>query len=359
MKTSTENCASWERESNGCRNRRDGCSYAKCLRMVCERSRSEEPPLPNPLPQGGEGTRNVSREVVFRGVRSTWASSGFRTKLFLAGALGGVDEVAHFLGVLLSGCGLDTAGDVDGVGAHLADGVGDILGSQAAGEEDGAAELVGLDGEVPVEGGAGAAEAIGHGSIEQPRAGVVVGKRAKGGGVADAKGLDRHHGKLAAERGGFIAVELEEVEGAFADCPGNSLRGGIDEDTDLDDGRRQFAGDFGGGIQSDEARALFVEHEADGIGACGGGGEAIGDAGDTADFDNGAHGYSSARQSNRSWALGNHYLRAMSGRSWKEINRVAGAVLADEHVRPDGDGRMKPKRPKRRLLFKLNVCAIA
>ena len=89
------------------------------------------------------------------------------------GGLDGLDEVAEFEGVFDAGLvgDFDAGGDVDGVGLGDADGVGDVVGGEAAGEDEGgkAVEFAGGAGfgdPVPVEGLAGAAEVGGGGGVE-------------------------------------------------------------------------------------------------------------------------------------------------------------------------------------------------
>lgn len=89
-------------------------------------------------------------------------------------ALDSLDEVAHFEGVFDAGLAgdFDTGGDVHGVRLCDTDGVGDVVGVEAAGEDDGgqAGEFTGVAGlgdPVPVEGLAGAAELGGGGGVEE------------------------------------------------------------------------------------------------------------------------------------------------------------------------------------------------
>ena len=90
------------------------------------------------------------------------------------GGTGGLDgESRSLMGSLMPGLPgtLDAGGDVNGVGQHDADGVGDVVGCEAAGEDDGrkAVEFAGVAGfgdPVPVEGLAGSAE-LGGGGVEK------------------------------------------------------------------------------------------------------------------------------------------------------------------------------------------------
>lgn len=113
-------------------------------------------------------------------------------------------------GVFDAGGGFDAAGDVDGVGAEGPDRVGDVCGGEAAAEDEGEFEGVGvgLQG-VPVEGEAlatgGAVDEDGVDLGDLGEAGEVF---LDGGGV-EGDGLDEVRAALLDQLVGFIAVELD------------------------------------------------------------------------------------------------------------------------------------------------------
>lgn len=200
------------------------------------------------------------------------------------GGVGGLEEGVEEGGVFAAGGGFDAAGDVDGVGLGLADGELDVIGVEASGEDDRAAEGFGLAGEVPIEGATGSAALAGDVGIEEPGIDLVGGEEVEGGGILDAESFDHLKVEPAAEGRGFVAVELDGIEGAG--LQNVEQRGGsrVDEDADPGEERGQGAADGGGGVGGDGPWALGVEHESDGVGAGVGGGEGVIGAGDTADF---------------------------------------------------------------------------
>src|SRR3954468_22432596 len=94
------------------------------------------------------------------GLPAMGKTAPLRSRLWctISGGLGGLDKCRDFGGILFARCRLDARGDVYGIGAHFADGVGHVFWRETAGENDGTAEFARLDGEGPVEGGAGPAE---------------------------------------------------------------------------------------------------------------------------------------------------------------------------------------------------------
>ena len=105
-------------------------------------------------------------------------------------ALGGLDERFHLLGVLLPGRRLDAAGDVDRVGADLADGVGDVGGRQSPGKNNRPAELSRMAGQFPIETLARPARLARHVAIQQPGRDIVMGQSGQRGGIAHAERFD-------------------------------------------------------------------------------------------------------------------------------------------------------------------------
>jgi len=84
-------------------------------------------------------------------------------------------------------------------------------------------------------------------------------------------------------------VELEEVQPAGLDGGENEGFVGIDEQADAQNVGRQVASDLGGVGQGEVPGALVVEDEAEHVRAGGDGGLGVGEVGDSANFDFGAH----------------------------------------------------------------------
>ena len=133
----------------------------------------------------------------------------------VAGAGDFGEELAEFGAIFFAGAGFDAAGDVDGVGANVEDGFGDVFGGEAAGEDD-AVGFCGAAGDGPVGAVAGAAELAGFVGVEEE--GVDGGlERAEG---CETEALAHAHrfrdlemiGELARYGCGFVAVELDGVE---------------------------------------------------------------------------------------------------------------------------------------------------
>src|SRR5213078_1417181 len=81
------------------------------------------------------------------------------------GGLGRPDEGAHLLAILDAGLRFDAGGDVDAVWAGDADPLGDVLGGEAAGQQEGVAGAGGDD--VPGGGHPAAAETLGVGIVDE------------------------------------------------------------------------------------------------------------------------------------------------------------------------------------------------
>ena len=86
-------------------------------------------------------------------------------------------------------------------------------------------------------------------------------------------------------------MELQRVQPALGYDRAHGLRARVHEHADLGDERRQGADDLRGSGGGDVALAALEEHEAQRVRSGLDGGERVGQSGDTADFDLGAHGY--------------------------------------------------------------------
>lgn len=125
------------------------------------------------------------------------------------------EELAELGAVLFAGSGFDAAGYVYGVGADVEDGLGDVLGGEAAGEDD-AVIFRGAAGDGPVGASAGAAVFAGFGGVEEEGADDrSEGPKLREAEIfADAQGfgdVEKFCGGASFPRG-FIAVELDGVE---------------------------------------------------------------------------------------------------------------------------------------------------
>ena len=85
--------------------------------------------------------------------------------------------------------------------------------------------------------------------------------------------------------GGFVAVELQDVEARGGDGFGDGGAGGIDEQADAGDPSFGATGEFGGCAQAEVARRGGVENEAGIIRARRDGGVERGRGGQAANFD--------------------------------------------------------------------------
>ena len=74
-------------------------------------------------------------------------------------------------------------------------------------------------------------------------------------------------GKLFAECGRFLPVKLQRVQPALDLCLGDQFLGRVNKHTHQGNKWRQFTGDFRNGCDRNIARAPFVEHEAQRVGA--------------------------------------------------------------------------------------------
>src|SRR4051794_29854786 len=196
-------------------------------------------------------SRRSSRRGLAPGARPRFASSW---------ALDPFEEGAQLAVVLHAGRGLDAAADVDGVGAHEADRGGDVVGSEAAAEEERLGALVRRE-HAPVEAAPGAAGAALVVRVEEEPRGARRGARV-GECLADAQRLHRGDAELADVVLALAAVQLDDVE---ADEPGDGadvVVRGIAEDAG-EFGRVALLahreGDLGGALRLDEARRVGDE----------------------------------------------------------------------------------------------------
>ena len=84
-------------------------------------------------------------------------------------------------------------------------------------------------------------------------------------------------------------MKLEQVQAAGLDSGENRGFVGIHKQANAQDIGRQVAGELGGGGNGEVPGALVVEDEAEHVRAGGDGGLGVGQVGDSADFDFGAH----------------------------------------------------------------------
>jgi len=167
--------------------------------------------------------------------------------------------------------------------------LGNVFRSEAAGEEDRAAPSLRFESKVPVESLTGAAQFARRIGVQQPGIGVVVQHGLQRGGVPHAKCFHAHQAELQAILGRFIAMELEQVQAAFTDRANHQVLGRIDEHADSQDESRQLAGQAGRSFDRYVTRALVVEHKAQRVGTRFGGGHAVAQIGNAADFDLNCH----------------------------------------------------------------------
>ena len=206
----------------------------------------------------------------------------------LAGGAGdGFEEGLEFGGIFAAGARFDAAGDVHAVGADDADRFAYIFGREATGEDD-AMRLGDGAGEMPIGGGAGAAELAGLRGVNQKGCGgskfCVRGWRSS---LPHAQRLDDWHlrGHLIHDARGFIAVKLRRGKVKRAAKRDGRRRFPVNEDADGGDERRKAIDEFGGGSRGDRARTLRIEIQADGVGAELDGELGVFELGDAADFD--------------------------------------------------------------------------
>jgi len=221
---------------------------------------------------GGGGGGSVSTTTSAVG----WGGGG-------GGGAGGGNECVDAGNILAAGIAgkLDAAGDIDTEGTYFCDGMGDIGGSEAAGEPDGEGEA-GADeagGAVEIDEDAGAAEGAEDGGIDEDGVGV-----AGGGGLSEAKGFPERAGGggLGAEGWGFLAVELDDVE----ICAGDEdfFDGGVDHDGDFERAGGERGEEGSDVVDADVTLGAGEEVEAEGVGAGIDGGEGIVAICDAADF---------------------------------------------------------------------------
>ena len=112
----------------------------------------------------GASIENARRARIFSGAIGPVAALGQPE----ACGAGAIDEVRHERPVFAARLGLDAGGDVYSVGRGRGDGLGDVVGRQAAGEDD-RAELRRLAREGPVERLPRAAALSGDGGIQEKR----------------------------------------------------------------------------------------------------------------------------------------------------------------------------------------------
>ena len=117
------------------------------------------------------------------------------------------------------GLELDAGGDVDDAGAGGPDGIGHVVGGEAAGEDVGHVLLDAAE-HAPIEGGAvpaGARRALRGAGVEQDVVdhGAVVQSETRVGGAGHLDGLDDRQVPAAADGngpfGGLLAVQLQHV----------------------------------------------------------------------------------------------------------------------------------------------------
>ena len=172
---------------------------------------------------------------------------------------------AQLAGVLAARLGLDTGGDIDTPGMDGGDGVADVLGREAAGQDQ--AEAVGRAlGQLPVEHLTGA----GRRRVEQHRVGAVVGGPLDGG-IAGRERLDQHGDSVPHPPGllrRLAAVQLRALEADLVDDLDDARGRLVAEHADGDDLRWQALDDVGHERGRDLA-GRRGEHEADGVGVHG------------------------------------------------------------------------------------------
>ena len=189
--------------------------------------------------------------------------------MFAGGAVDFVEEGFEFGGIFAAGAGFDAAGDIDSVGADDADGFADIFGRETAGEDD-AIGLRGNAGEVPVGGGACAAEVSGLRGVDQKSgSGTKFRICGRGSSLPQAQSLDDRHllGNGVDDVRGFVAMELRNGNVQRLTERHDRLRFPIHKNTDGGDKWRQAADQAPRRRRAKAARALRVEIQADGVGA--------------------------------------------------------------------------------------------
>ena len=195
--------------------------------------------------------------------------------------------MAELSAIFFAGAGFDAAGYVDGVGADVEDGFGDVFGGEAAGKDD-AVGFGGAAGDLPIGALARAAVLAGFCGVEKKGAD----RRLEGAEACQAKIFpnaesSRDFEKFRGGAGGggwFVAVELDSVEIDRAGQSDDGFGGPVYEDAGGFDFFGEGANDFVGVGGRDVADAFFVKIEAEGVGAEIDGEFGVGEIGDAADF---------------------------------------------------------------------------
>lgn len=139
--------------------------------------------------------------------------------------------------VLDAGGEFGTGGNVEGGGPHAASGQRGVVRHDATGENHGKLRMLCAEftGDVPIENPTGTAIAAGRMGIQQDGCGTILGGVGEVGTGFDAKRFNNRdvgRVKVCGVGGGFIAMELNEIEQAIADELQRQFRRGIDEDAD-------------------------------------------------------------------------------------------------------------------------------
>jgi len=195
-----------------------------------------------------------------------------------------------FVEVFEAGGGFNAGGDVDGGGASLGDGLGDVFRGEAAGEDESffGEALAGEFEEMPGKGFTDAAVEAGVEGIKEDVGTGIVGDGVETGFVVHLEGFDDVDA-ASHECGdvlwGFVTVELNAVEEAAGDEGVEEDGVGIDDDGDEGwtgcEGWEPGAGVFEGEV----AFGVRPEVEAEGVGSCGNDGFGLIWTCEAADFD--------------------------------------------------------------------------
>jgi len=217
-----------------------------------------------------------------------------------SGFADGADEIFEFLGGFFAVGGFDAAADIDGVWLEQSHDIAYVLGREAAGDD-----YRGKIFELPaglqivqvseIAGDAGTA-ALGSGARGFHHQGNQIGEMKIGNRLApgverrgiargEMQGFDDANGfEIGDELGGFIAVQLRDIQRDQGESFLNFIDGSVYENSHGCDERTGGFDNFGGGLRGDVAAGGGIEDDSNGIGAGTGGGGGIGGAADAVDF---------------------------------------------------------------------------